>query len=60
MSEYNKLAKKKNNINTTEIIDFFQLKKLIITQTLMKLKKTLLIMIMINILLLKNLIINIR
>ena len=39
MSEYNKLAKKKNNINTTEIIDFFQLKKLIITQTLMKLKK---------------------
>ena len=40
--------KKINNINTTDISDLVK-KKLIITQKLMKLKKKLLIMIMINI-----------
>ena len=47
-TEYNELVKKINNINTTDISDLVK-KKLIITQKLMKLKKKLLIMIMINI-----------
>ena len=47
-------VKKVNNINTTGTSDLI-LKKLIITQKLMQLDRKLLIMIMLNILLLKNL-----
>ena len=47
------LVKKVNAIQTTETISL--VKKLIITQTLMKLKRKLLTMIMLNILLLQNL-----
>ena len=46
-------VKKVNNINTTGTSDLI-LKKLIITQKLMQLDRKLLIMIMLNILLLKN------
>ena len=55
-TEYNELVKKVNNIETTDNSDLV-LKKLTITQKLITLKiKLLVIMIMINILLLKNLI----
>ena len=47
------LVKKVNAIQTTETISL--VKKLIITQTLLKLKRKLLTMIMLNILLLQNL-----
>ena len=46
-------VKKVNNINTTGTSDLI-LEKLIITQKLMQLDRKLLIMIMLNILLLKN------
>ena len=52
-TEYNELVKKVNNVSTTNTNDL--VKKLIITQKLIKLKRKLLLtMIMINILLLKN------
>ena len=47
MTEYNELVKKVNAIQTTGTSDL--VKELTITQNLMKLKRTLLIMIMINI-----------
>ena len=53
-NEYDELVKKVNAIQTTGISDF--VKNLATTQKLMKLKRKLLIMIMVNILLLKNLI----
>ena len=54
-TECNELVDKVNNIKTTDTSDL--VKKLVITQKLMKLKtKLLLIIILINILLLKNLI----
>ena len=54
-NECNELVKKVNNINTTDTSN--SVKKLTLTQKLVKLKTKLLIMIMVNILLLKNLII---
>ena len=53
-TECNELVKKVNNINTTDTSN--SVKKLTLTQKLVKLKTKLLIMIMVNILLLKNLI----
>ena len=53
-TEYNELVKKVNNINATDTSDLA--KRLIITQKLMKLKRKLLIIIMLNIFLLMNLI----
>ena len=53
-NEYNELVKKVNAIQTTDTSDL--VKKKLTTQTLMTLKRKLLIIIMINILLLKNLI----
>ena len=53
-TEYNELVKRVNNINTTDTSDL--VKKLTATHKLMKLKRKLLIIIMIDILLFKNLI----
>ena len=53
-TECDELVIKVNNINTTDTSDL--VKKLTITQKTMKFKRILLIIIMINILLLKNLI----
>ena len=53
-TQYNKLVEKLNKINATDTSDL--VKKLTATQKLMKLKRKLLILIMLNILLLKNLI----
>ena len=55
ITEYNELVKKASNINiTTDTSDL--VKKNLLSHKLMKSKKKILIMIMINILLLKNLI----
>ena len=56
MVEYGKLVEKVNNINNTDIDDLIK-NKLTITQRLGKLKRTYLIMIMVNILLFTILII---
>ena len=53
-TEYDELVKKVNAIQTIDTSDLFQ-RKLTATQKLMILKKTLLVMITVNILLLKNL-----
>ena len=53
-TQYNKLVEKLNKINATDTSDL--VKNLTATQKLMKLKRKLLILIMLNILLLKNLI----
>ena len=53
-TEYNELVKKVNNISATDTSDLA--KRLIITQKLMKLKRKLLIIIMLNIFLPMNLI----
>ena len=53
-TEYDELVEKVNSIKTADTTDL--VKKLIMTQKLLKLKRKHLIMIMVNILLLKNLI----